>query len=268
MDEVTLHHPINPTPESVTLQDCMLRGTSGRIRLDLTSLEFAPGMVTAVIGPNGAGKSTLMGLASATLRPSEGRVLFGEVSAADLNARELAQRRAVLAQELSVPFGFSVHDVVSWGRTPWRGTKKQQHDSAVVAGALDSLQISGIANRPINELSGGERKRVHLARITAQETTCVFMDEPDADLDLSGLAILDSTIRRMNDQGATVVISTHDIQRASHLADRIVLVAQQKVLAHGETRLVLNSDVLSEAYKARVEIEWGDRGVTHISIRA
>jgi ABC-type cobalamin/Fe3+-siderophores transport system ATPase subunit len=92
------------------------------------------------------------------------------------------------------------------------------------------------------------------------------MDEPDADLDLSGLAILDSTIKSMSGQGTTLVISTHDIQRVSHLADHIVVVAEQKVLTHGDVRSVINSAVLSTAYGVPVEVEWGDRGVTHISI--
>lgn len=255
-----------PMPMTVELQDCVVRGSSDRIRLDRTSLGFAPGAVTAVIGPNGAGKSTLMAVASATLSPSQGQVLFDGKSAFRSPARQLAQSRAVLAQDLSVSFGFSVHDVVSWGRTPWRGTERQQQDSSAIASALLNLGISELAHRPINELSGGERKRVHLARIMAQETRCVFMDEPDADLDLSGLAILDSTIRNMNSQGATLIISTHDIQRVSYFADNIVVVAGQRVMADGDIRSVVNSEILSSAYGVPVEVEWGERGVTHISI--
>jgi len=251
---------------TIELESCVLRSTSGRVRLEQTSLTFAPGLVTAVIGPNGAGKSTLMGIAAATLSPTEGHVLFNGNRVSNMNARQMAQSRAVLAQDLSVSFGFSVTDVVGWGRTPWRGTERQKQDSTVVDTAMHSLGVAELADRPINELSGGERKRVHLARILAQETLCVLMDEPDSDLDLVGLAALDSTITSMNADGKTMVLSSHDIQRVSYFADHVVVVAEQKVLAHGSARTVVTGEVLSRAYGAPVDVHWGDKGITHLSV--
>lgn len=251
---------------SIELVECALRTSSGRFRLEPTTLTLASGLVTAVIGPNGAGKSSLVAIAAATLKPTEGKVFFDAKSVSDMDARQMAQSRAVLAQDLSVSFGFKAIDVVSWGRTPWRGTERQRQDATAIEAALHSLGIGDLANRPMSELSGGERKRVHLARILAQETRCVLMDEPDSDLDLAGLAALDLTIKCMNDFGKTMVISSHDIQRVSRLADRIVVVAEQKVMAHGEVREIVTTEILSEAYQTPVEVQWGDEGITHISI--
>ena len=257
----------SPIPAmSIELVNCALRTSSGRYRLEPTTLTFASGLVTAVVGPNGAGKSSLLAIAAATLSPTEGEVLFGGYSVSDMNARQMAQSRAVLAQDLSVAFGFNAIDVVSWGRTPWRGTERQKQDSTAIKAALQSLGIIDLANRPMSELSGGERKRVHLARILAQETQCVLMDEPDSDLDLAGLATLDLAIQGMNALGKTMVISSHDLQRVSRLADRIVVVAEQKVVAHGEARAVITAEILSEAYKTQVKVQWTDQGVAHISI--
>lgn len=259
--------PMTPmTPMTIELEKCSLASRANRIRLQQTSITFAPGLVTAVIGPNGGGKSTLLGIASATVKPSSGRVLFNGQSVLGMDARLLAQSRAVLTQDLSVSFGFSVHDVVGWGRTPWRGTQRQRQDSNVIAAALQNLEISGLVNRPINELSGGECKRVHLARILAQETQCVLMDEPDSDLDLAGLAALDSTIVQMNTKGKTMIVSSHDIQRISQVADCVVVVAGQTVVEHGPTRSVITSEVLSKAYGIPVRVEWGESGITHLSI--
>lgn len=249
----------------VELRGCALTSKGGQVRLESTSVTFPAAQITAVVGPNGAGKSSLLGIAAGTLVPSEGNVLFDGTDISIMNARELGQSRAVLAQDLSVAFGFSVADVVSWGRTPWRGSEQQKFDQFAIESALERVGVRHLASRAINELSGGERKRVHLARVLAQNTRCVVMDEPDSDLDLTGIASLDSTISDMQSDGTTLIVTSHDLARISRIAQWMVVVASHRIIATGDVRSVMTTEILSEAYGTRVEVYWNDRGIAEIS---
>ena len=181
-----------------------------------------------------------------------------------LNARSLARERAVLTQDQGVTFGFSVSEVVGWGRTPWQGDHGQAvgSDMEIVSAALKSVGMYSQRERPMNELSGGERKRVHLARIIAQQSSIVLLDEPDSDLDLTGLESLDKTIREMNSRGITIVLTSHDLARISRLATQVVVVARGSVMAQGATREILNSEVLSAAYRTLVQVQWSEHGAS------
>lgn len=227
-------------------------------------MEFSLGEITAVIGPNGAGKSTLLALAAGILQPTSGSVVINGQLMSKLNARSLARERAVLTQDQGVTFGFSVSEVVGWGRTPWQGDHGQTvgSDMEIVSAALESVGMYSQRDRPINELSGGERKRVHLARIIAQQSSIVLLDEPDSDLDLTGLESLDKTIREMNSRGITIVLTSHDLARISRLATQVVVVARGSVMAQGATREILNSEVLSAAYRTLVQVQWSEYGAS------
>ena len=251
------------TYPAIELRDCSLKSKNDVLRLNSVTLGFVGGAITAVIGPNGAGKSTLLALASGLLQPTSGSVLINEQLMSSMSVRELARERAVLTQDQNVAFGFSVSEVVGWGRTPWRGRGGQAigNDANFVAAALETVGMFSERERPINELSGGERKRVHLARIIAQQSSIVLLDEPDSDLDLLGLESLDKTIREMNSRGVTVVLTSHDLVRISRLATQVVVVARGSVIAQGGTREILNSDVLSDAYGTEVQVQWSENGV-------
>lgn len=257
------------TNPCIELRDCSLTATqrkkaSNAVRLQPTTMQFPSGEVTAVIGPNGAGKSTLLGLAAGMLQPTTGSVLINDREIHRMSARELARERAVLTQDEGVIFGFTVAEVVQWGRTPWQGFRSPTgaQSADIVISALKAVDMHAERERPINELSGGERKRVHLARIIAQQASILLLDEPDSDLDLSGLQSLDRAIRRMNVDGTTVVLTSHDLGRISRLATHVVLVAQGCVLAQGDVRTVVTSETLSEAYRINVRVHWGDDGAT------
>jgi iron complex transport system ATP-binding protein len=251
---------------SVSLIECALTTKRGIPRLHPTSVDFVPGAVTAVIGPNGAGKSTLLALASGLIAPSQGSVRWEGQGTRQPGAKELARLRAVLDQEHSVTFGFTVAEVVSWGRNPWQGSTTAVQDQDIIASALSTVDMEHARNRPINELSGGERKRVHLARIIAQRTPVVFLDEPDADLDLVGVEALDAVITHMNQAGTTVVITSHDLSRVAKIADNVLVVARHRVVAQGAASEVLTGPVLSGAYGTDIRVHWNDRGMCEITV--
>ncbi len=249
---------------AIALSESAFMGSQGRVRLAPTTLECEPGAITAIVGPNGAGKSTLLAMAAGTLRPTSGSVHIGGQDIAHMDARELAQQRAVLTQDQTVSFGFTVTDVVGWGRTPWRRTENQKRDQVIVQESVNRVRLTHVSDRPINELSGGERKRVHLARVIAQATPIVMMDEPDSDLDLSGLATLDAVLQDLRNKGTAVIMTSHDLRRVSRIADHVVLIAHHRVVAHGTAREVLSAETLSQAYGTSVSVTWDQEGMTDL----
>lgn len=221
---------------------------AGRTRLDDVSLTVAEGEIHALIGPNGSGKSTLLAVIAGDLSPASGDILIMGTPIAELSARAAAQRRALLAQETTLAFPFTVADVVSWGRLPWRGTPRQSDDARVIEQVLFDQGISELRDRAVTSLSGGERARVHLARVLAQEAPLVLLDEADATLDLAGQAHLDDAIRTCRDAGSTIVIVGHDLGRLSALADSATLLAHGRVVSQGTVSDTLTVEALSAAY--------------------
>ena len=240
----------------VELHACGLKSKGDRVRLNPTSLTLASGQITAVFGPNGAGKSTLMGLISGAFKPTHGYASLGDHIVTETRSQKLAQLRAVLSQDLAQTYGFSVYDVVSWARTPWRGTEHQSKDAQAIERALSSVGMQNSAERPIHQLSGGERQRVHLARVIAQDSPLLILDEPDSDLDLVGRNLLDSVVTGLFGSGKTILISSHDVNRMSRIAHQAVVVSQQKLIFHGPIQQAVTSEVISEAFQSKIRVQW------------
>lgn len=241
------------TGAAVELRDAGL-AADGRVRLHPTSLCLEPGTVTAVVGRNGSGKSTLLALMASELEPSSGRVLLHGDDLAGLSLVERARRRAMLTQETHVSFGFSVAEIVRWGRTPWRGTESAADDDRVVADAIESQGLAGLEARPVTSLSGGERKRVHIARVLAQRAPLLLLDEADSDLDLVGRRVVDDLVRQHAAGGGTAVVVSHDVSRLSRISDRVIALREGLVHADGAVAEVVTEPVLSGAFGARVVV--------------
>lgn len=235
-----------------------LRGVSlvsgASTRVHPTDLTLAPGSVTSIIGANGSGKSTLLRLMSADLPPTDGRVLMHGEDASMLSATMLARHRSMLAQETAVAFPFLVHEVVGWGRFAWRRTPAAADDARIIDDAIESQGLGELRERKVTELSGGERTRVHLARVIAQRTPLLLLDEADADLDLVGRRQLDDTVAALALAGTTVVVVSHDINRVAPDADRVIVMCRGEVHAAGLPSEVLSAAVLSRAFGTAVEV--------------
>ncbi|CAB4745463.1 unannotated protein [freshwater metagenome] len=250
---------MNPTPQPVgDVSPLELRGVSlgSRVstRLHRTDLTLAPGSVTSIIGANGSGKSTLLRLMSADLQPTDGRVLMHGADASGLSATLLARHRSMLAQETSVAFPFLVHEVVGWGRFAWRRTPAAADDARIIDDAIESQGLTSLRDRRVTELSGGERTRVHLARVIAQRTPLLLLDEADADLDLVGRRQLDDTVAALALEGTTVVVVSHDINRVAPHTDRVIVMSRGEVHADGQPVQVLTEEILSKAFGTAVEV--------------
>lgn len=228
--------------------DGVTRVDRSRIRLSSTTLQVHAGTITVLGGKNGSGKSTLLALIAGELAPSSGTVALLGHDPVGRGAQVLARERAILDQEATAPAGFTLVEIVAWGRRCWRGTPEAAMDAAVVDQMLNEHGIAHLAHRPAHELSGGERQRMHLARVRAQCASVLLLDEADADLDLEGRFHLDEAIRREADAGVAVVVVSHDLRRVARVADRIVMLDAGFVVADGSPSAIVTPERLADMF--------------------
>ncbi len=224
--------------------------------LDAVDLALRPGEVSAVLGPNGAGKSTLLSVLAGLRKPGEGQVWLGERSLASIAPDALALERAVLPQDSGVAFDFTVQDVVELGRYPHR-LKPTRDEAGIVRAAMALTDVSHLARRDINSLSGGERARAQLARVLAQiwhplpdgRPRWLLLDEPTAALDLRHQHDTLATVRRRaREQGVGVLAVLHDLNLALRYTDRVWVLDQGRLAASGPPAQVLTPELLRRVW--------------------
>lgn len=217
-------------------------------------LAVEPGQVVALLGPNGAGKSTLLAAACGDVPTASGEVRLSGRPLGAWSTVELARRRAVLLQRVNVSFPFTALQVVTMGRAPWAGTSAQDADDQAVAEAMAACDVEHLAERQFTTLSGGERARVALARVLAQGTDLLMLDEPTAALDLHHQELVLARARRHAQGGGGVVVVLHDLTLAAAWADRVIVLDRGRVAAAGAPRDVLTAGTLSQVYRCPVEV--------------
>jgi len=230
---------------------------AGPLVLDGIDLQVARGEVVGVVGPNGAGKSTLLRLASGLLAPLSGEVLLDGEPVHALPRRLAARRIAGVAAEEEPRFPFTVRDTVALGRHPWRGAfaPLSGEDEARIDAALAAADLVALADRSLPTLSSGERQRAMLARCLVQGGDVVLLDEPTAHLDLGHrLRMLELVRTTALERRQGVLAALHDLNLASQVADRLVLLVAGRVAAEGEPGDVLTPARIAEAFGASVEV--------------
>ncbi len=202
------------------------------------SLRFDEGAV-AVVGPNGAGKTTLLKVASALYRPSQGRVMIDGVDpwSLDEDGRTEVRRTCVYLHERPVMLRGTVWENVAYPLRV-RGLGRDEVEERVER-ALKLMGIRGLAGRRASQLSAGQLQRVALARAIVVEPRHILLDEPTANLDSHGRALLENLLRRLASQGTSIIFSTHDRFSAQRVAGRVVLMEDGVVVAEGEPEEVL-----------------------------
>lgn len=227
------------------------------VLLDDVDLDVRPGEVLVVVGPNGAGKSTLVSVLAGDRAPDTGGAAWTGTPLGVVRPAELARLRAVLLQENQVSFPFRVIDVVRMGRAPWQGSRSNTglpDDDAVVARALDAADVAGLAERRFPTLSGGEKARTSFARLLAQDTTLLLLDEPTAALDVRHTEHVLRHARRHATGGGAVVVVLHDLALAAAWADRVLVLDGGRVAGLGAPGEVLTADLLSRVYEHPVDV--------------
>jgi iron complex transport system ATP-binding protein len=214
------------------------------------TLAVERGEIVGLVGPNGAGKTTLLSAINGLVEPAAGTVAVTGDDVSTLSARALARRVATVPQETSLSFSFPVHEVVAMGRTPYRSRFERVSDTdrAHTQRAMERTDVARFADRSIEEISGGERQRVVLARALCQDPHALLLDEPTASLDINHQVRMLSLVREFVAEGRAALCAIHDLSLAARFCDRLVLLADGRVLAAGAPEAVLDEEHVERAF--------------------
>ena len=224
---------------------------SGRTVLHDVSLSLPSGQLVALVGPNGAGKTTLL-RALAGLVSSSGTVKVNGDHLSSLPLRERAKRFGYLPQGHLVHWPLPAKDVVALGRYPHGATdpaRLSPRDEAAVLRAMQATNVVDFSERPVTELSGGERSRVALARVLAVEAPIVLADEPTASLDPRYQIDVMINLRSAADRGVLVVVVTHDLGLAARFADTVLVLSDGRLVAQGKPAQALSERVMADVFR-------------------
>ncbi|MFQ5900357.1 MAG: ABC transporter ATP-binding protein [Thermodesulfobacteriota bacterium] len=214
------------------------------------------GEFLGLIGPNGSGKTTLLKLLTHILIPAKGRIILQEKAIQEMKRREISQKIAFIPQEESTPFAFTAMEICLMGRTPYlKGFQMEgDHDIEVTRRAMSITDCYQFRDRNILTLSGGERRRVYIARALAQEPEIILMDEPTTHLDIHHQVEIMERVEELNRGGLTVVMVSHDINLASRFCSRVTALKEGKVITSGKPGDVVDPDLLETLYGCRLKV--------------
>jgi iron complex transport system ATP-binding protein len=227
-------------------------------------LALRPGEVTVLLGPNGAGKSTLLSALAGLLAPAAGKVLLDGEDLSALAPAARARRIGFLPQTPEVAWPLEVRILVGLGRIPHIGARGlSAEDARIIEAALAEAGAADLADRDASTLSGGERARVMIARVLAGEPDWLLADEPLAGLD-PGCQIdaAQTLVRRAKAGGCGVVLTLHDLSLAARIADRVLVLAEGRLLADGPPESALAPPVLDRAFGVRTAMRRGPEGLS------
>lgn len=221
----------------------------GRTVVSRLDLDIVAGQVTAIVGPNGAGKSSLLAAMVGDLPPHRGSVTVADSNVSALRPDEAARLRSFLSQDHPSDIDYPVETVVGFG------TYSSEVDAEeAIETAMQAVGIVHLSGRPFDQLSGGEQRRTMIARVLAQRSPVILMDEPTDSLDLGHAELVMQAASAESSRGNTVVITSHDLNIASRHSNRIILLTNGNVAADGTPAEVLTETNLSSIYKAQVRV--------------
>lgn len=243
--------------EPVLQAEHLAAGYPGRTVLMDVSFAVRPGELVGLIGANGAGKSTLLKTVRGLLAPLGGTVALLGRDIRQLSPREFAQQAAYLSQQTEIPFGYTVRDIVMAGRYPYLGWWQREggRDRALVDASLAYVAMTALADRPMQELSGGQRQRTLFAKVLAQQTPVLLLDEPATGLDLMYQEELFRFCQELCAAGRTVLMVVHELGLAARFCSRLLLFGGGHLLADGTPADVLTPARLTAAYDAPIAVD-------------
>ena len=219
---------------------------------------FAPGTFSAIVGANGVGKSSLLSTLCGGLRPKEGSVTLDGRDIATLDARSRARSISLVEPTEPVLAALTVRDAVAAARFPyhrWWEWQPSDADDAAVESALDATSLRALQGRELGTLSAGERQRVWIALALAQQARVIALDEPTTHLDLRHALETLALLRRLAADGAIVVAILHQLEEAAGFADRVLVLAEGRVIADGTPAETLTPATLARAFGVQLRVE-------------
>ncbi|BBB89393.1 MAG TPA: ABC transporter ATP-binding protein [Methylomusa anaerophila] len=225
------------------------------------SLEVQKGQVVSIVGPNGAGKSTLLKCMVRLLKPQAGAVYLDGKDIAGKKSQELAKAMGYIPQNVKDAFPFTVLETVLLGRKPHITWEVNDDDFRVVSEVMHFLKIENLAERPLDQLSGGQKQKVFVARALAQQPEIFLFDEPTSNLDIRHQLEVFATIKRLAaTEGRTVIVVVHDLNLAARFSDTLIMLKHGSIYAAGKPAEVITEASLREVYNvsaAIVETQYG-----------
>jgi iron complex transport system ATP-binding protein len=237
--------------------------------LEATSFQAKPGEVVAILGPNASGKSTLLKLITGALAPLSGRILLNGFVTHSLTPRTRAQRIAVVQQESVLLFPSRVWEFVLQGRhAHGRSLRFESDDDLLITkNALAQVRAADLSDRSMDQISGGEKQRVILARALAQQPLLLLLDEPTLHLDIAAQVDLLHTLRRLAAENRyTVVVVTHELNLAAEYADQVVLMQRGRCLRVGPPSSIYQRELLEQVFQTPLTVELGPSGRPRVTV--
>jgi iron complex transport system ATP-binding protein len=217
--------------------------------------EIKKGSFTGIIGKNGAGKSSLLKVLCGLLKTKSGSVYIDGKNINEIHKRDFAKIVSFMPQNVETDFPFTVRQMTMFGRYPHMNIFKtpQEKDFKAVNDALDFLDIKDIADRKINELSGGERQKVLIAQTIAQETDILIFDEPTAYLDMGAQHLILNFLKKINEKNfKTLIVTFHDLNAAGEFCSDIILMDDGCIIKTGDPFMVLKREIIEKTYGVKV----------------
>ncbi len=218
-------------------------------------INFPPEQLSSIVGPNGVGKSTLVKCLCNIYSVKQGVVYVEGEEISKIDSQQLAKKLGYVPQKQKTAFSMTVYELILLGRKPYINWRVTAEDEKIVETILDKLDIINLAERKINTLSGGERQKVVIARVLAQEPSIIFFDEPTSNLDLKHqLEVMELLSDLAGREEATVVVVMHDLNLASKFSDNVFLLGREGIYAQGNPEEVFTPENIKEVYGVEVEI--------------
>jgi iron complex transport system ATP-binding protein len=237
--------------------------------LEATSFQAKPGEIVAILGPNASGKSTLLNLIAGALAPLSGRILLDGFVTHSLTPKTRAQRIAVVQQESRLLFPARAWEFVLQGRhAHGRSLRFESEDDVIIAkNALAQVGAADLSDRWMDQISGGEKQRVILARALAQQPLLLLLDEPTLHLDVAAqVGLLDALRRLAAENRYTVVVVTHELNLAAEYADQVVLMQRGRCLRVGPPASIYQRELLEQVFQTPLTVEMGASGRPRVTV--
>ena len=227
--------------------------------LEGIGLRLHEGEILSIVGPNGAGKTTLLRCIAGIVKPEKGCIRINDRDLLGMKRVELAKRIGYMPQIAPSRFPVTVFETVLMGRRPYISWRPSENDLEMVAGLLNSMGLAEIALRYFDQLSGGQRQKVLLAKAFAQETDCLLLDEPTSNLDLRHqMEVMEMISKMAREKRISAILAMHDLNLTSRFADTILMLEEGKVFCTGDPRHVMTGENIRSVYGVETEISIGN----------
>lgn len=236
--------------------DSLAVGYENKTILENVSFEIGRGELVGIVGPNGAGKSTLVKTLRALIEKRGGTVEIAGTDTKMMTERMFAHKVAYLGQQIEVSFGYTGREMVLTGRYPYMKwwQSESEEDKRIAQLCMHYTGVTELADMPLNAVSGGQRQRILLAKVLAQQTPILFLDEPTTGLDMVYQEEIFRFAKRLCEAGKTIVMVVHELPLAARFCSRLLLVGNGTILADGTPKEVIREDVLTEAYHVPIAV--------------